>query len=397
MFKQAFPLLAKEGSCIYLDSAATTHKPQEVIDAMTSFFEEDYGTVHRAIYRLAAGATSRYNAVRELAAQFINAKSSDEVIFTRGTTDGINLVAASFGKAFIQEGDEIFLPETEHHSNIVPWQLLAEEKKAHIRVIPVDDHGDISLEFLQKNLSPKAKIVACAYIANATGAIHPIQEVVRLARAVGAKVLVDAAQAAPHMPLDVQALDADFLVFSGHKVYGPTGIGILYGKKELLEAMPPYQGGGDMIESVSFAKTTYQAPPLRFEAGTPSIAEVIGLGAALTFLQKIGFEAIASHEKMLTDKALEELALIPQVRLLSTPKKRASLITFTCPGYHPLDIGTLLDSRGIAVRTGHLCAQPTLKRFGISSAIRASFGIYNTLSEIALFSKALKEVLILLA
>jgi cysteine desulfurase/selenocysteine lyase len=397
MFRDHFPLLAKEGASIYLDSAATTQKPKEVVEAMSSFLLEECGTVHRAIYSLAAGATSRYNAVRDLVREFLSAEDSSEIVFTKGTTEGINLVASSFGKAFIQPGDEIFLSETEHHSNIVPWQMMAEERGAHIRVIPVDDQGDISLEFLQKNLSSKAKIVSIAYIANATGAVHPIKEVIELAHAFGAKVLIDAAQAVSHLPIDVRDLDADFLVFSGHKAYGPTGIGVLYGKRALLEAMPPYQGGGDMIQAVSFEKTTYQEPPLRFEAGTPPIAEVIGLGAAIEFIQKIGFEAIARHEKQLTEKALLALSKIPEVKLLSNPKHRASLIALTCQERHPLDVGTLLDARGFAVRTGHLCAQPTLKRFGVTSVIRISFGIYNTLSEIEKFSIALQEVLAILA
>ncbi len=392
--RKEFPLFAKEKNlpCIYFDSAATSQKPQEVITAMTKYFSEECGTVHRAIYSLAREATAKYDATRELVRQFIGAKESSEVIFTKGTTESINLVAFSYGKAFLREGDEILIVETEHHSNIVPWQMLCAETGATLQVIPVDDGGEIALEQFVKMLSSRVKLVSLAYIANATGVIHPVAEVVRLAHEFGAKVLIDAAQAISHMRIDVQRLDVDFLVFSGHKMYGPTGIGILYGKKHLLESMPPYQGGGDMIRSVSFEKTTYQGPPLRFEAGTPNIAATMGLHAAIGFMHKIGLDKVEAWEKTLTEYALASLAKIPGIHFLSKPRHRSSIISFNCEGCHSLDVGTLLDTRGISVRTGHLCAQPALRRFGVSSTIRVSFAVYNTLEEIDRFILALKEV-----
>lgn len=392
--REYFPIFLdkKEPSLIYLDSAATSQKPKEVIEATTSFFSQECGTVHRAIYRLAAQATEKYNEVRESVKKFIGAKFVEEIIFTRGTTESINLVASSFGKAFVGEGDEILVVETEHHSNIVPWQMLCKERKATLHVIPVDDNGEILLDVLAAKISSKVKLIAIAHVANATGVIHPIEQVIKLAHKYGCKVFVDAAQSISHIPISVQKWDVDFLAFSGHKMYGPTGVGILYGKKELLEKMPPYQGGGDMIQSVSFDETTFQDLPLKFEAGTPSIAQVIGLGAAIQFIQRIGFAKIQSLEHELTDYAMIELSKIPGLIFLSHPKKRSSIISFNCEGCHPLDVGTLLDARGIAVRTGHLCAQPALKRFGVSSTIRVSFGIYNTLEEIDALVLALEQI-----
>ena len=378
---------------IYLDSAATSQKPRSVVDTMSQFFLKEYATVHRAVYPLAAESTARYDAVRESVQKFIGAFDSSEIIFTRGTTEGINLVASSFGKAFIDEGDEILLSETEHHSNIVPWQMLCLDRKAILKVIPVDDNGEILLDSFKSMLSSKVKIVSLAHIANSTGVIHPISEVICLAHSHGAKVLIDAAQSVSHLPINVQELDADFLVFSGHKLYGPTGVGVLYAKKHLLEQMPPYQGGGDMIKTVSFEKTTYQEAPLKFEAGTPSIAEVIGLGASLEFLNRIGLSQIEAWEKKLVEYALLKLSSIPEVKLLSYAKNKSSIISFNCAGCHPLDVGTLLGLRGIAVRTGHLCAQPALKRLGVSSTIRISFAIYNTFEEIDQFALALKETI----
>ncbi len=396
--RNLFPIFRIENpaTCIYFDTAATSQKPQEVIDAMNLYFSQECGTVHRAIYSLAREVTAKYDETRELVKDFIGASESSEIVFTKGTTDGINLVASSYGRSFLSEGDEILITETEHHSNIVPWQMLSLEKGAVLKIIPVDDQGEIIVEQFVKMLSSKVKLVSIAYIANATGVIHPIHEVIRISHQHGAKVLVDAAQAASHMPIDVQALDVDFLVFSGHKIYGPTGVGILYGKKELLEKMPPYQGGGDMIRSVTFEKTTYQEPPLRFEAGTPNISGVMGLHAAICFIQKVGVARIEAHEKLLTGYALRALEKVPAVKLLSQPKHRSSIISFNCEGCHPLDVGTLLDTRGIAVRTGHLCAQPALKRLGVTSTIRVSFGMYNTTQEIDVFIQSLKDVLSIL-
>ena len=391
--REEFPVFYKNPSLIYFDSAATSHKPKRVVDTMTRFLLEEYGTVHRAVYELAAGATARYNEVRNSLKQFIGAGEEGDVVFTRGTTDGINLVAASFGKAFLKEGDEILISETEHHSNIVPWQLICEEKKAVLRVIPVDDQGELCLDLFEKMLSSKTKLVSIAHISNATGVLHPIVDIIELSHKYGAKVLIDAAQSASHIPLKVKEWDVDFLVFSGHKIYGPTGIGVLYGKKDLLNQMPPYQGGGDMVQQVSFEKTTYQEAPLKFEAGTPSIAEVMGLGSAIEFLNQWGLDKIHKHESILMESAVKHLEQIPQVSFLSHSNNKSSILTFSCKGIHSLDIGTLLDLEGIAVRTGHLCAQPTLKRFGIRSAIRISFGAYNQLEEVERFMIAFKGVL----
>lgn len=397
--RQQFPLLSvpMHGKpLIYLDSAATTQKPQCVIDAMTEFYTRRYATVHRAVYELAAQSTAAYDLVRQKVQRFIGAQHLDEVIFTRGTTDAINLVAASWGKAFIQPGDEVLLSETEHHSNIVPWQMMCEERKAHLKVIPCNDAGEMDLDAFAKLLSDKTKIVAIAHVANATGTVHPIEKIISIAHRKGAKVLVDGAQSAPHMRIDVEALDVDFYVFSGHKMYGPTGIGILYGKKALLEVLPPYQGGGDMIETVTFEKTTYQIPPLKFEAGTPLIAEVVGLGAAIDFMESIGREAIASWEHRLLEYATQKLQAIQGLKIIGTAANKGPIISFVIQGVHPLDLGTMLSLKGVAIRTGHMCAQPTLKKYALETMSRLSFGVYNTPDEIDLFVEYLKEVLLLL-
>ncbi len=394
--RHEFPLLCRKESLVYLDSAATSQKPKKVIDRMTYFLEQEYGTVHRAVYALAATATAHYDDVRMQVRDFLGVGKDGEVIFTRGTTDGINLVASSFGKAFLAEGDEILICETEHHANIVPWQMICEEKKAHLKVIPVDDRGEICLDKYRNMLSSKTKLVAIAHIANATGVIHPVHEIIHLAHQFGAKVLMDAAQSISHKKICVQDLDVDFLVFSAHKMYGPTGVGVLYGKKVWLDQMPPYQGGGDMVDQVTFEKTTYQPLPLKFEPGTPSIVEVMGLGAALEFLQDIGLDRIESWEKSLTEYALSQIQTIEEISLLCQPRYRSSIITFYAKGCHALDIGTLLDMRDVAVRTGHFCAQPTLKRFGVRSAVRMSLGVYNTREDVDCFITSLKEVLSIL-
>jgi cysteine desulfurase / selenocysteine lyase len=399
--RQEFPIFTSNSSLVYFDSAATCQKPKRVIDKMTQFLQEDYGTVHRAVYSLAAQATFQYDAVRQLVREFLGVGELGEVIFTRGTTDGINLVAASFGKAYVDEGDEILVLETEHHSNIVPWQLLCKEKKAFLRVIPVNDLGEVLLDEYAKMLNSKTKLVAVAHIANSTGVIHPIKEMISLAHEKGAKVLVDAAQSASHKAIDVEELDVDFLVFSGHKVYGPTGIGVLYGKRVLLDQMPPYQGGGDMVHQVSFEKTTYQPLPLKFEAGTPNIVEVMGLGAAIEFMQEIGFDRIEKFEHSLTEYAYSKMKNIEGLIFLAHSKEifsmnRSSILSFHFKECHCLDVGTLLDLKGFAVRTGHLCSQPALKRFGVSSVIRVSFAVYNTFEEVDLFIKALEEVVLML-
>lgn len=397
--RQEFPMLHQmmHGKpFVYLDTAATAQKPRCVVDALIRFYTQQYGTVHRSVYDFASQATARYNTVRQKVKEFINAHFVEEIIFTKGTTEGINLVAHSFGKAFLQQGDEVLISEMEHHSNIVPWQLVCEERGAILKVIPINERAELDMQEFQKLLSDRTKIVSVAHIANATGTVNPIEEIIKLSHARGAKVLIDGAQAAGHFAIDVRKLGADFYVFSGHKAYGPTGVGILYGKKALLEKMPPYQGGGDMIEEVAFSGTTYQQPPLKFEAGTPGIAEVLGLGEAIDFINRLGRDKIAAWEKGLLEYATVRLQELKGVRIIGTASKKGGIISFVIDGLHPLDIGTLLDIRGIAVRTGHLCAQPTLQRFGLQSMVRVSFGLYNTTEEIDAFINALKEAMLLL-
>lgn len=376
---------------IYLDSAATAHKPRSVIDTMQRFYSEQYATVHRSVYDFAGQATVRYNDIRQRVKEFINAACVEEIIFTRGTTEAINLVAQSYGKMVLKPGDEVLISVMEHHSNIVPWQRICQEKGAHLRAIPINARGELDLDALETLLTERTKIVSIAHIANATGTLNPVEQITARAHQRGAKVFIDGAQSVPHLTVDVQKIGADFYAFSGHKIYGPTGIGILYGKKALLEEMPPYQSGGDMINEVTIEETTYQQPPLKFEAGTPSIAEVMGLGAAIEFLNSVGREKIAAWEHGLLVHATQRMEEIEKLRIIGTAAQKGAIISFAIEGIHPLDIGTLLDIRGIAVRTGHLCAQPTLRHFGVSSLVRVSFGMYNTIEEIDLFLKALKE------
>lgn len=398
--REDFPMLSKTmhgKPLVYLDTAATAQKPNAVIDAIDDFYREHYGTVHRAVYELSTLSTLNYQKTREKVRDFIHAKEAHEIIFTRGTTESINLVAYSFGKTFIKPGDEILISEIEHHSNIVPWQIMAEDRGAILRVAPVNDLGELDLDAFKKMLNEKTKLVSIAHISNALGTIHPVKEIISLSHKAGAKVLIDGAQACGHLPIDVQDLDADFYVFSGHKLYGPTGIGILYGKEALLEAMPPYQGGGDMIQSVTFQKTTYNVLPLKFEAGTPMIAEVIGLGQSIDYVSKIGLEAISEHEKKLLEMATKELIAIPFLRIIGQAREKAGIISFVHDKAHSLDIGTLLDLKGVAIRTGHHCAQPAMKRFNVESTARASFGLYNTPEEIHYFINSLKDTLRLLS
>lgn len=397
--RKDFPMLSKTMNgkpLIYLDSAATAQKPQSVIETICRFYREEYGTVHRAVYEIAARSTEMYSEVRGKVQQFINAREEDEIVFTRGTTESINLVAYSFGKAFIHEGDEIIISEMEHHSNIVPWQLMVEQYGAHLKIIPMSDEGILDLEVYKSLLTEKTKLVSVAHIANATGTLNPIQEMAALAHQVEAKILVDGAQAAPHLPLDVQALDVDFYAFSGHKLYGPTGVGVLYGKKELLERLPPFMGGGDMIEEVTLEQSTFQKSPLKFEAGTPSIAEVIGLGAAIDYVESIGRAVIQEWELKLLHYATEKLSEVSGIKLYGTAPSKGAIISFGIEGMHPLDLGTILGLKGIAIRTGHLCAEPVLRRFGADALARISFGLYNTLEDIDMFLHALKEATILL-
>lgn len=391
-----FPMLSKTMHAkplIYFDSAATSQKPRSVIDAITKFYTEEYGTVHRAIYELCALSTHKHQEVRKKIANFLNAEKEEEIIFTRGTTESINLVAYSFGKAFVKPGDEILITEMEHHSNIVPWQLLCEDHGAILRVVPFTDKGELDLVAFENLLNKKTKIVAVTHMSNVLGTINPIKEIIKIAHAAGTKVLIDGAQAAAHLKIDVQDLDADFYVFSGHKIFGPTGVGVLYGKADLLNAMPPYQGGGDMIDIVTFEKSTYNALPLKFEAGTPMIAEVIGLGAAIDYIQELGLEKIHNWDQKLLDYATNEIQKFDKLRIIGNSKNKGPIISFTVEGIHALDIGTLLDINGIAVRTGNLCCQPLMRCYGIEGVVRASFAFYNTKEEIDSFMVALKNVI----
>lgn len=376
--REDFPIFDTHPDLVYLDSAATAQKPRCVVDALMKFYTEDYATVHRAIYRHAMNAGEAYEATREAAAQFLNAKFS-EIVFTKGTTDGINLVAKSYGEKNIEEGDEILVSEMEHHSNLVPWQLLAEKKGAILRKIPMNEKGVLEWE---GTITDKTKIVAIVHVSNVTGTVNPIKEITKAAHAKNAVVVVDGAQAAPHIPIDVVDLDADFYAFSGHKCYGPTGVGVLFGKRQLLEQMPPIYGGGDMIETVTFETTTYQKPPLRFEAGTPSIASIIALKPALEFTKN---QRNLDH---LLVAGTEMLKQIPNLKIIGEAPDKGPLITFHIEGVHSLDLATLLDAKQIAIRSGHMCAQPLLKKFGLNTVARASFGAYNTLEEVELFVEA---------
>lgn len=388
--REYFPIFRKNPGLIYLDSAATSHKPQSVVDALANFYADEYATVHRAIYKPSLLATDRYNATREAAARFIHASRADEVIFTRGTTDGINLVAQSYGKTFLKEGDEILISQMEHHSNIVPWQMLAEQTGAKLRWIFMDDSGVLQWK---NRITPNTKIVSIAHVSNVTGTVNPIREIAKAAHQVGAVILVDGAQAAAHMEINVEELGCDFYIFSGHKCYGPTGVGVLWGKRELLLQMPPIQGGGDMIEQVELEGSTYQLPPLRFEAGTPLIGSVIALKNAFDFIEMIGRSKIAAHEQLLLEVATERLRKIPRLRILGLAPNKGPILTFNVDGVHPLDLASFLDLKQIAIRSGHLCAQPVLHAFGFTVAARASFGIYNTLDEVEIFAKTLEDAI----
>ena len=377
---------------VYVDNAATTQKPQTVIDALVHYYTYDNSNVHRGVHTLATRATEAYEGARRKVASFINAGDPAEIVFVRGTTEGINLVARSFTGCCIESGDEVLISAMEHHSNIVPWQILCNESGAKLRVIPMNERGEILLDEYEKLLTPKTRIVGVVHISNSLGTVNPVKEIVERAHARHIPVLVDGAQSAPHVAVDVQALGCDFFVFSGHKMYGPMGIGAVYGKREFLERMPPYQGGGDMIASVTFEKTTYNTLPYKFEAGTPHVAGVVGLGAAIDYLGAIGFPAIEAHEKDLASYAVERLLTIPGLRLIGTAKERASVVSFVLEGIHPHDVGTILDREGIAVRTGHHCTQPVMDFFGVPATSRASFGIYNTREDVDALVAALYKV-----
>ncbi|HKA25348.1 MAG TPA: cysteine desulfurase [Candidatus Eisenbacteria bacterium] len=383
--RRDFPVLSRTAHgkpLVYLDNAATSQKPRVVIDAIRDYYERYNSNVHRGVHTLSEEATQAFEAARAKARAFVNAERAEEIVFVRGTTEAINLVAATHGRTRVHAGDEVVISAMEHHSNIVPWQMLCDEKSARLRVIPMNDRGELDLVAYEKLLGPRTKIVALAYVANSIGTINPLREMARAAHAHGATVVVDAAQAAPHLAIDVRALDADFLALSSHKMYGPMGIGILYGKYALLDAMPPYQGGGDMILSVTFEKTTYNHVPHKFEAGTPNVADAIGFGAAIDYVTGLGLEAIAAYEHELLEYGTQALSAIPGLRLVGTARDKATILSFLVDGIHPHDLGTILDREGIAVRTGHHCAQPVMDRFGVPATARASLGLYNTKAEI---------------
>ncbi len=377
---------------IYLDNAATSQKPDAVIEAITHYYRHDNANIHRGVHLLSQRATESYETAREKVRSFLHAADAREIVFVRGATEGINLIAQTYGRTHVGAGDEVLITAMEHHSNIVPWQILCEEKGAFLRVAPINDRGELLLDEMKALLGPRTKLVAIAQVSNALGTINPIKQIVRMAHEKNVPVLVDGAQATPHLSVDVQDLDCDFYVFSGHKIYGPTGIGVLYGKAALLEAMPPYQGGGDMISSVTFEKTIYNKVPHKFEAGTPHIAGVIGLGAAIDYLEKLGINAIGAHEQQLLEYATERVRAIPGVRLIGTARHKAGALSFVMDSIHPHDIGTILDQEGIAVRTGHHCAQPVMDRFGIPATVRASFGLYNTKDEIDSLVQGIEKV-----
>lgn len=395
-----FPILqtqARGRPLVYLDNAATTQKPRAVIDSLVKYYEESNSNIHRGVHYLSEKATEEYEAVREVIRRFLNAEKSCELIYTRGTTEAINLVASTFGRANIEAGDEIIVSELEHHSNIVPWQILCAEKNAKLLVIPVTDCGELELEAYEKLLSEKTKIVAINHVSNALGTMNPVKEIIEKAHAVGARVLIDGAQAAAHVAVDVQDLGCDFYAFSGHKIYGPTGIGVLYGKEELLEAMPPYQSGGDMISHVSWDRTDWNVLPFKFEAGTPHIEGVVGLGTAIEWVSSLGLEEIAAHEQKLLEAATERVSQMESIKIYGQAREKASVLSFTMANSHPTDVGMILDSQGVAIRTGHHCAQPLMDRFGVSATARASFAVYNTLEEVEVFVRALEKAGELLA
>ncbi|MCZ6695838.1 MAG: cysteine desulfurase [Acidobacteria bacterium] len=378
---------------IYLDNAASAQKPQVVIDAVVKFYSRDNSNVHRGLHALSERATADYEAVRSKARRLLNAKEDREIIFTRGTTEAINLVAQTFGRSRVGSGDEVLITHMEHHSGIVPWQMLCEEKGARLRVVPISEDGDLILGEFEKLLTPRTRIVSMVHVSNTLGTVNPVHDVIAMAHRRGIPVLLDGAQAVPHYRVDVQDLDCDFYAFSGHKAYGPTGIGELYGKAEHLEAMPPYQGGGDMISSVTFEKTQYNRIPHKFEAGTPNVAGTIGLGAAIDYLLAVDRSAVEAHERDLLEHATRVIEAIPQARIIGRAKEKASVVSFVLDGVHPHDIGTILDSEGIAVRAGHHCTQPLMDRYGVPATARASLSFYNTRAEVDALADGVRKVL----
>lgn len=393
--REDFPLLRETmhgKPLVYLDNANTTQKPQIVIDALSDYYTHSNANIHRGTYILSEHATKLYEGGRAKVADFLNARDSHEIVFVRNATEGINLVAQSYGRRNIKEGDEIVISAMEHHANIVPWQMLCEQTGAVLRVIPVNDAGELLMDEYEKLLGPRTKFVSVVHMSNALGTVNPIKQIIALAHSQGVPVLIDAAQSAYHQSIDVQELGCDFLVFSGHKLYGPTGIGVLYGKRELLDAMPPWQGGGDMIRSVTFEKTTFNDVPYKFEAGTPHIAGGFGLGVAVDYLRALGMDAIAAHERDVLHYATDALGGVPALRIIGTAREKASVISFVMGDVHPHDIGTILDQEGVAIRTGHHCAQPVMKRYNVPATARVSLGCYNTRDEIDVLVRSLHKV-----
>ncbi|MBS27582.1 MAG: cysteine desulfurase [Alphaproteobacteria bacterium] len=390
-----FPILSRtmhDKPLAFLDSAASAQKPRQVIDAVRDVYEREYANVHRGLYQISEAVTARYEGTRETIRQFINAAHTHEIIFTRNGTESINLVAYGFGRHFLDEGDEVIITELEHHANIVPWQMLRDEKGIVLKVAPVSDDGELIMSAFEELLGPKTKLVAVAHMSNVLGTVLPVEEITRKAHAVGAKVLLDGCQSVTHIPVDVQALGCDFYVFSGHKLYGPSGIGVLYGREEVLNAMPPFMGGGDMISSVTFEKTTWAKLPHKFEAGTPAIAQAIGLGAAIDYVNGIGLDAIATHEADLLNYATQKLASIDGLRIIGTAPNKASVVSFMLDFAHPHDVATIIDRAGVAVRAGHHCAQPLMDRMDVPATVRASIGLYNDRSDIDALVAALGDV-----
>jgi cysteine desulfurase/selenocysteine lyase len=390
-----FPILRRQvhgKPLVYLDNAATTQKPQAVIDAIARYYTEINANVHRGVHALSELATDAYEAARETVRGFFNAGASHEIVFTRNATESINLVAHAYGRACVDEGDEVLISALEHHSNIVPWQLLCEERRAHLKVAPIDDAGDVILDELERLIGPRTRLVAVSHMSNALGTITPVEEIVRMAHAQGAPVLVDGSQAAYHMPVDVQAIGCDFYAATGHKLYGPMGIGVLYGRTKLLSKLPPFLGGGDMIASVTFEKSTWNDLPFKYEAGTPDVAGAIGLATAIDYIQGVGLAAIAAHEQDLLRYATDALLALDGVRLIGTARRKASILSFVMEGVHPHDIGTVVDREGVAIRTGHHCAQPVMERFGVPATARASLAMYNTRADVDALVRALARV-----
>ena len=393
--RQDFPILhrtVRDKPLVYLDSAATTQKPKQVLDALAHYYAHQNANIHRGVYVLSAEATAAYDEARKKVQHFVNARSSQEVIFTRNSTESINLVAHSFGRENVGPGDEVLITHMEHHANIVPWQLLCERSGARLRVAPINDQGELLMDEFAQCLNARTKLVAIVHLSNSLGTINPVSEVIQLAHQQDVPVLIDGSQAAYHMPIDVQALDCDFYVFTGHKLYGPTGIGVLYGCERLLDSMPPFLGGGDMIRSVTFEKTTYADLPAKFEAGTPHIAGAVGLGAAVDYITAVGFDKISNHEAQLLEYGTAVLSEIPVLQLIGTARNKASILSFVLKGVHPHDIGTIVDMEGVSIRTGHHCTQPLMDRFGIPATARASIAMYNTRQEIDQLVHALHRV-----